>query len=534
MANEIDTVTLTATKNDSNATVVIASDDDTGTKGVAELDLNVGSNTLTVTVTAEDGTTEQEYTITVTRAGATTANFLWSTTMTVGETSQGGRGYDTYGPDGALTGDSFEIESTDYVVQGLVAGRFGGTADDGLVFRVDQIISSYADYTLEFAGETLPLADATPRQGGYLYHFSPEWLTANAPSLNTANFETTLPVDAMVSVCLRTAAEVCPRGTTPTNTAATGTPGISGTAQVGQTLTATTSGISDADGKTKAEDGDTGYAYTYEWILVDGNTETDISGETSSTYTPSSSDVGKTIRVRVRFTDDLGNAEGPLTSEQTAAVTAASSCAELWCATLTVRSLTGGARGCAISQAGKECSSNLTEDGFSHDGTDYAVTGLQVLSNGELRLFINPDLTTATRSLVLLVGAERFAFAHADTKAANSRYWNGSGLNWPSGATVDLKLVEASTIATLSGLELEDGDGTAVVLSPGFSSGETSYTALVANSVSRITLTETPGDANAWVDYLDGDDNPLTDADTGTTGHQVDLVAGDNVIQVKR
>ena len=106
-------------------------------------------------------------------------------------------------------------------------------------------------------------------------------------------------------------------GRTGANTAATGKPAISGTAAVGQTLTATTSGISDADGKTKAEDGDTGYAYTYQWILVDGNTETDISGETSSTYTPSSSDVGKTIKVKVSFTDDLDSAEGPLTSDAT-------------------------------------------------------------------------------------------------------------------------------------------------------------------------------------------------------------------------
>ena len=110
------------------------------------------------------------------------------------------------------------------------------------------------------------------------------------------------------------------RTTTTTNTPATGKPGISGTAAVGQTLTATTSGISDADGKTKAEVGDSGYAYTYQWILVDGNTENDISGETSSTYTPSSSDVGKTIRVRVSFTDDAGNAESPFTSDQTATV----------------------------------------------------------------------------------------------------------------------------------------------------------------------------------------------------------------------
>ena len=161
------------------------------------------------------------------------------------------------------------------------------------------------------------------------------------------------------------------------------------------------------------------------------------------------------------------------------------------------------------------------------------MTSVQERSDGELRLFLNPNLTTASQSLVLLVGAERFAFAHADTMGVNTRYWNNSGLSWSSGATVELKLVEASTIATLSDLEIEDGTGAEVELTPGFSSGTTPYTASVANSVSRITLTETPVDANAWVDYLDGDGTALTDLDTGTTGHQVDLDPGDNVIQVK-
>ena len=318
-------------------------------------------------------------------------------------------------------------------------------------------------------------------------------------------------------------------GTTTTNTAATGKPTISGVPQVGRTLTAAIGTIADTDGLPGTFPDD----YGFQWVLVDGNTETPISGETSSTYTPAAADVGKTIKVKVSFTDDAGNAEGPLTSDATAAVTAAPTCAEVWCATLTVQSISGGHRGCANSVPGKECSStsHLTEDEFTH-GTDYAVTSVQVRSDGELRLFINPNLTTATRSLVLLVGAERFAFAHADTKAANSRYWNGSGLSWTALSTVDLKLVEASTIATLSDLKLDDGNGTAVALSPGFLSGTTSYTASVANSVSRITLTETPSAANASVDYLDGDDNPLTDLDTGKPGHQVDLDTGDNVIQV--
>ena len=61
----------------------------------------------------------------------------------------------------------------------------------------------------------LPLADATPDNSGQIYGFSPEWMVANAPSLSAANFETTLAVGAtMVPVCLRTAAQVCPGGTT--------------------------------------------------------------------------------------------------------------------------------------------------------------------------------------------------------------------------------------------------------------------------------------------------------------------------------
>ena len=48
-----------------------------------------------------------------------------------------------------------------------------------------------------------------------------------------------------------------------------GKPTISGMATVGGTLTAGTSGIADADGKTKAENGDTGFAYTYQWVRVD-------------------------------------------------------------------------------------------------------------------------------------------------------------------------------------------------------------------------------------------------------------------------
>ena len=96
----------------------------------------------------------------------------------------------------------------------------------------------------------------------------------------------------------------------PANSPATGAPSITGTARVGETLTADTSGIADADGLT-------GASFSYQW-LADGS---GISGATGSTYAPANADVGKAVKVRVSFTDDAGHAE-TLTSAATAAVAA--------------------------------------------------------------------------------------------------------------------------------------------------------------------------------------------------------------------
>ena len=99
------------------------------------------------------------------------------------------------------------------------------------------------------------------------------------------------------------------------NTPATGAPSISGTAQVGETLTAETSGIADSDGLDHA-------TFTYQWIRDFGRVGLFIRTATSSTYLVTTDDVGETIKVRVSFIDDVGNAES-LTSAATAAVSAA-------------------------------------------------------------------------------------------------------------------------------------------------------------------------------------------------------------------
>ena len=93
------------------------------------------------------------------------------------------------------------------------------------------------------------------------------------------------------------------------NNAATGIVTISGLEKRGARLTVSTSPIRDADGLTRANNGEAGYAYAWKWIRVDGGDETDIPGATSRSYTLAEADVGRRVRVRMSFQDDNGVAE---------------------------------------------------------------------------------------------------------------------------------------------------------------------------------------------------------------------------------
>ena len=86
----------------------------------------------------------------------------------------------------------------------------------------------------------------------------------------------------------------------PANTAATGKPGITGTAQVGQTLTATVGTSADVDGLPNPFLTDVNTSF--QWIRVaTDNTETNIASATASTYTLVAADLGTTIKVKVRL-----------------------------------------------------------------------------------------------------------------------------------------------------------------------------------------------------------------------------------------
>jgi len=139
----------------------------------------------------------------------------------------------------------------------------------------------------------------------------------------------------------------------PVNTAV---PTISGTPQVGQTLTASQGTWSNSP-----------TSYAYQWSAGGAA----ISGATSSTYAPVTADAGKTITVTVTATNSAGSASA--TSAATSAVTAAA--ATLSALTLSpTTATTGTAYSGTIS--GKTSGSTITAT--SSDGTALTVSGTTV------------------------------------------------------------------------------------------------------------------------------------------------------------
>ena len=115
---------------------------------------------------------------------------------------------------------------------------------------------------------------------------------------------------------------------------------------------------------------------------------------------------------------------------------------DVWTATLTGKDLGTSQVGCANTTPSARCSDFLSEDEFTYDSTDYAVTDLFVRPSGSLVLGFNADLTTAAQTLTLDVAGTTFAFEDAETKTTAVRIWSNSGLSWSVDDPVVVKLVE--------------------------------------------------------------------------------------------
>ena len=201
------------------------------------------------------------------------------------------------------------------------------------------------------------------------------------------------------------------------NTAATGTPTISGTPQVGETLTADPSGIADDDGLENV-------TFTYQW-LADA---ADIPGATESTYTLLDADKGKAIRVQVSFTDDAGNAES-LSSKDAAA----------WSATMTVEWVH---QGYGYYSTDVKKAGSLTPASFQVDGATYTVNMVETQG---WWIYIGVDRELPF-DFVLELDGVRVASNDASFSSysyGNIYRWEGTGLSLRDGDAVEVRLLRA-------------------------------------------------------------------------------------------
>ena len=247
----------------------------------------------------------------------------------------------------------------------------------------------------------------------------------------TVKVQLTFTDDAGNEESLTSAATVAVAPAPAPNSPATGEPTISGTAQVGETLMADSSGIADEDGLENV-------TFSYQW-LADNR---DIPGATESAYTLSEADEGKTVTVRVSFTDDGGNDE-TLSSAATEAVAGneepvAGEDVAVWSAIMTVEWVYQG-YGYYSTDAKK--AGSLSPASFEVDGTTYTVK--MVETQGWMYIGVDRELPF---DFVLELDGARFASddaSFASYSYGNIYRWEGTGLSLSDGESVEVRLLGA-------------------------------------------------------------------------------------------
>ena len=292
-ADTSDTLTYTATKTGDTALptwLAFAA----GTRTFSGTPQAADTGTVAVKVTASDsngGSVSDTFDITVApdpnaHCNALDTSELWCGTLTVGRGSNVAYGYNASLSLGSVAPRTFTHGGATITVNVLL---YNGNR---LGFYMSSALGA-GDFSLEIG------------TGGAKRSFA-----MNDPGTETEFFNHGLSWSAN---------ETVPVKLLLVNTPATGAPAITGTAQVGQTLTATLGDIADVDGLPDPflTDANT----SFQWIRVaTDNSETDI-GAMAGAYTLVADDQGTTIKVKVSFTGNNGFAE-TRTSAATAAVSA--------------------------------------------------------------------------------------------------------------------------------------------------------------------------------------------------------------------
>ena len=297
---------------------------------------------------------------------------------------------------------------------------------------------------------------------------------------------------------------------TPPNSPAAGAPIIIGKPELDETLTADVSNIRDANGLTNV-------SYSYQWIRVMGSMETQIPGATGSTYEVATDDSGHQLKVRVNFTDDLDYPE-ELESALTAMVVIPG-VTPVITITADPPSVTEGMAATFTITATPAPTITLTVN------VSVTETANTLSGTSPSTVTINAGQTTLT-----VATDDDKADEHASVVTAQVQAGAGYVVGTPSSARVlvlDNDLPPAID-ATLSSLTINPG-----VLIPAFDPATLSYTALLPNAASTVTVTATPNNPDATVS-INGQnttslDVPFTEDTMDIT---VTVTAVDNITQL--
>ena len=321
-----------------------------------------------------------------------------------------------------LSDDDFTDDGMTYAVTKFF------TKDGVLTFRLDTgATAATQGLTLVIDSEEFVLKEADRINGG-----KTQW------KWNNTTLGWTAGTDVAVSLVV-------------TDAPATGQPTISGAAQVSKTLTAATDDIEDLDGLPTTP------TFTYQWVRVDGLTDTDIPGATSETYTLTASDLGKQIKVKVSFTDSRGHAEGPLTSgayppNNGTVVAAVGPCPAVndWCATMTA-AVDRDAVGYEYDKFG-----SLTDDQIEYGDEEFNVWTVHTQQEASRDYFYFGSIPRVPRGTVVTVGERTFTTDTESEDGFTADIWEflpgelPPDLVWSDGQEVRVSLVLGSSEPTLS------------------------------------------------------------------------------------
>ena len=347
VGNDVGSVTITPTTTDTAASVTVGEDDQavTSDKPGVSVNLDVGRTPFPIKVTAEDGF-KKTYTITVTRAAnqkPTAEAGDPQTVITNEQVTLTGSGTDTDGDDNALTyswtgGTGISLSSNtvaDPTFAPTTAGTYtfelrvtdAGTPPmesdpDTVIITVTDPANTApvidtADAAVDYA-ENTPIATAVATytatdaqnnaiawsvtgtdssffaidtNGALTFNDLPDFEDARGATYSiiiTAIDNGSPPMTGTLAVTV-----------TVTNVDEDGTATIIGTAQVGVELTA---GITDLDGAVTVP------MYTFLSGQPSGTHDTEVQGSSSdATYRPVAGDVGRTLVVKVDYTDPQGS-----------------------------------------------------------------------------------------------------------------------------------------------------------------------------------------------------------------------------------